>query len=95
MNVKNILTEEQIVQVEELAAYLTCEQIGDYLGFSKESFRDLKKNEPRLEEAYKQGRAKSIVEAGRKLWALIEQGNEQAIIFYLKAKGGWSSKYRG
>jgi hypothetical protein len=94
MNTKNILTEEQIAQVEELAVYLNYEQIGDYLGFSEESFRNLKKNDPRVVQAYKQGRAKSIVAAARKLCALIEQGNEQAIIFYLETRGGWSREDR-
>lgn len=94
MNAKNSLTEEQLAQVEELAGYLSCEQVGDYLGFSKSSFKELKKNDPRLLRAYKQGRAKSIVAVARKLWALIEQGNKEAIIFYLETRASWSKEGR-
>jgi DNA-binding CsgD family transcriptional regulator len=40
---KTELSKTQVVQVEALAAYLTCEQIADYLSISSTTFKNLRK----------------------------------------------------
>lgn len=92
MSKKITLTDDQILQVEALSAYLSIEQIADYFGFSEDTFYELKKRDPRVLRAYKKGKAKAIGKVARKLTTLIDEGDVTAIIFYLKTQGGWSTE---
>ena len=92
MSKKITLTDDQILQVEALSAYLSIEQIADYFGFSEDTFYELKKRDPRVLRAYKKGKAKAIGIVASKLMKLIDQGDVTAIIFYLKTQGGWSTE---
>ena len=92
MSKKITLTDDQILQVEALSAYLSIEQIADYFGFSGMTFHEIKKRQPEVLLAYKKGKAKAIGKVARKLTTLIEEGDVTAIIFYLKTQGGWSTE---
>ena len=85
-----VLDEEQKVQVEALAAYLTTEQVADYLGIGRTTFYEVMKRDPDVSERYQRGRAKAIANIAQK--SIIQQaieGNVTAGIFYLKTQAGW------
>ena len=92
MSKKITLTDDQILQVEALSAYLSIEQIADYFGFSGMTFHEIKRRQPEVLLAYKKGKAKAIGRVARKLTTLIDEGDVTATIFYLKTQGGWSTK---
>ena len=102
-----VLTDEQIVEVEELAAYLTVEDLSDYFGFSHDTFNRLRKRDDRVLRAYKKGRAcKKIIFAkayeekslgiNTKFDAegkiLPTKGDMAGLIFFLKTQCQWSEK---
>jgi len=95
MSKKITLTDDQILQVEALSAYLSIEQIADYFGFSEKTFHEIKKRQPEVLTAYKKGKAKAIGRVARKLTTLIDEGDVTATIFYLKTQGGWSTESKG
>lgn len=82
-------------EVERMAALgLTQEQVSSVLGISPRTLRNYKRDNPRLDAAYKKGRAKGLAYVATSLRGLIEQGNVAAIIFYLKTQGGWSTTHK-
>lgn len=87
-----VLTDEQIVQVEALAAVLSSEQIADYLGISRTTFYALMERDQEIAERYKKGRARAVDEVGRGLIEQAKNGNVTAAIFYMKTQGGWREK---
>lgn len=84
-----VLTDEQVVQVEALAAFLTLEQVADYFGIGRTTFHSIMKRQPEVSERYKKGRMKAVVSVGKSLIDQAREGNTTAIIFYLKTQGGW------
>lgn len=94
---KTVLTDEQIAQVEALAAYLSISDIAYFLDISPRNFLDIKNRDPRVEEAYKKGKAKAISFVASKLMNIIREEENtatklSAIIFYLKTQAGWSTE---
>ena len=86
------LTEEQTVQVEALAAYLTQEQIADYFGISDRTFREMMGRDPSISSAYKRGKAKAIGSVAQGLLQKARAGDTASAIFYLKTQAGWREK---
>jgi len=86
------LTDREVAQIEALAAYLTTEQIGAYFGFTRDTFHQLRKRDPRVEEAWQAGRARAIERTAKRLQEKIDEGNLTALIFWLKAQAGWSDQ---
>ena len=86
-----VLTDEQIIQVEALSAYLNCEQIGDYFGISHDTFTRIKQRDNLVLRAYKKGKADGIKKAVSLLWQRMEDGDTTATIFFLKTQAGWST----
>ncbi len=84
------LTQEQIVQVEALAAYLTDKQIADYLSVGITTFYEIMERQPEVSERYKKGKSKAIGVVAKSLMKNIQEGKEASIIFFLKTKGGWT-----
>jgi len=85
--------ELDLQQVEDLAAQgLTIEQISTCLGVSERVFYQRKSESAEVAEAVKRGRERGVAFAASQLQNMIAQGNLGAVIFYLKAKGGWSEK---
>ena len=83
------LDEEQIAQVEALAAVLSIEQIADYFGMSKVTFYEIMERQPEVSERYKKGKAKAIGAVSQGLLKQAREGNLTATIFYLKTQAGW------
>ena len=54
------LTAEQKIEVETLAALLSQDQIADYLGIVRNTFRAICERDPEVNERYKRGKAKAI-----------------------------------
>lgn len=83
------LTEEQVIQVEALSAFLTVPQMADYFGIGRTTFFRIMERQPEVEVRYKKGCARSIAFSAKALQEKIKAGNLSAIIFHLKTKGGW------
>ena len=83
------LTDDQIAQVEALAAYLTSEQIADYLGISRTTFYSIMDREPEVSVRYKRGKAKAIGSVAQSLIQQAQSGNTSAMIFFLKTQANW------
>ena len=83
------LTDDQLREVETLAAVLNTDQIADYFGISRTTFYEMRKRDERLSEHYKKGQAKAIAGIGSNLISQAKAGNTAAAIFYLKTQAGW------
>ena len=97
MSKKIILTDEQIAQVEALAAYLSIDEIADYLGISSRSFYEIKHRQPEVLAAYKRGAAKACSFVGSTLMGFIREKENtasklNAATFYLRTKGKWAAE---
>ena len=97
-----VLTDEQIAQVEALAAFgHSQKRICGYLSKDKNNtkiadrtFRDLKKRDPKVAAAYGEGRIEAENRAISRLWEHIESDDNAAVSlnatkFYLKTQAGW------
>ena len=71
---------------------LTTDQIADRLGVSRRTLYDRMKENVELRGAMDVGVSQAVDKAAEKLQELIEAGNLGAVIYYLRAKGGWSTK---
>jgi hypothetical protein len=91
-----ILSDEQIKEVEELAAYLTTEQIADYFDINRDTFQEIRKRQDDVSRRYKKGRARKIYRYAKTLEnkAFGVHENEAlkydttSIIFFLKTQAG-------
>lgn len=96
MSNKVVLTDEQVKEVEELAKYLTTEQIADYFGIGRTTFYEILKRQPLVPEHYKKGKATKIYDMAKhlsdKATKRDTEGDTTALIFFLKTQAGWSEK---
>ena len=83
------LTDKQAAQVEALAAYLSKQQIADYLGISRPTFDAIIERDEVVSLHYKKGKAKAIANVSQGLVKQAIEGNMTAAIFYLKTQAGW------
>jgi len=86
------LTDEQIIQVEALAAVLNAKQIADFFGIHRGTFYGLLKRHPEIERRYRMGKAKSDLFVANTLMAQIRANDVRATMFYLRTQCGWSEK---
>jgi len=84
-----VFDENQIAQVEALAAVLSKKQLADHMGISDTTLREIEGRQPDVFDAYKRGKAKAISRMGQSLIMQAEDGNTAAAIFYLKTQAGW------
>lgn len=79
--------------VTECAALgLTHAEIASYVGMSTGGFCQRISRDEKLSEAIQKGKARGTFTASTALSDLIKEKNLGAIIFYLKARCGWSDK---
>lgn len=84
-----VLTDAEIVQVEALAAYLSAEQIADYLGIGRTTLHYIMERQPDVLEHYKRGKAKAVGKVAQGLVQKAINGDTASAIFYLKTQAGW------
>ncbi len=84
-----VLDDEQLAQVEALAAFLTLEQIADYFCIGRTTFHRIMERQEEVSERYKKGRANAVGSIAKSLIQQARDGNLSAQIFYLKTQGGW------
>jgi hypothetical protein len=90
-----VLTEDQIREVETLAAVLSADQIADYFGIGRTTFYRIMQDEPDVSERYARGRARSIGAVAKSLITQALAGNVNAATFYLKTQAGWREPIEG
>ncbi len=83
------LAEDQIREVETLAALLNQDQIADYFGIARNTFRAICERDPEVLERYKRGKAKAIAHVANGLLQKARNGDTTSSIFYLKTQAGW------
>ena len=84
------ITDEVINRVEALAANgLTLEQIASVLGINVSTLYEKKKEKQELDEAIKRGRDKGIATISNALFQKAKNGDNTAMLFYLKCRAGW------
>lgn len=83
------LTPEQKAEVETLAALLSQDQIADWFGIVRNTFRAICDRDPEVNERYKRGKAKAIAHVAQGLLMKARGGCTTSSIFYLKTQGGW------
>ena len=88
------LTDVQRQEVETLAALLNQEQIADYLGIARNTFRAICDRDPDVAERYKRGKAKAIAHVANGLLQKARPGCTTSSIFYLKTQVGWRETER-
>ncbi len=84
-----VLSDEQVSQVEALGAVLSIEQIADYFGISKPTFYAIMERQPEVSLRYKAGKARAISDVAGSLLSKAREGDNSAMIFYLKTQAGW------
>lgn len=89
MSKKIVFDEKQMAQVEALASVLTLEQMSDYFGIARNTFRAVCERQLEVLEHYKKGKARAIGNVAKNLLTIANEGNLTAIIFYLKTQAGW------
>ena len=88
------LTQDETVQVEALAAYLSQEQIADYFGITRPTFAAMLERDPEIVFRYKRGKAKAIGLVAQGLLQKARNGDTTSAIFYLKTQAGWRETVR-
>tara|TARA_R110000822_G_scaffold65687_3_gene160797 strand:- start:566 stop:946 length:381 start_codon:yes stop_codon:yes gene_type:complete len=79
------ITQEVIEKSEKLAAQgLTLEQISKVLGICYQTLNEKRKEFNELSEAIKRGQAKGVAQVTNKLYGKALEGDNTAMIFYLK-----------
>ena len=84
-----VLSEDEINQVEKLAALLSIEHLADYLGVGKTTFYAIMERQPEVAERYKEGKAKAIAGVSKALLTAALNGDAVRQMFYLKTQAGW------
>lgn len=85
-----VFSQEQVAQVEELAAVLTKSQIADLMGICANTFRAIEDRQPEVARAFNAGKARAIASVASNLIAQAEAGNITAAMFYLRTQAGWT-----
>jgi len=85
-------SDDELDQVERLAGLLNQEQLANYFGMSSNVFTQCVNDDPRLDVAYRTGRAATISEVAQTLVRKALDGDTQSLIFYLKTQGRWTEK---
>jgi hypothetical protein len=83
------LTDDQVREVETLAALLNQDQIADYFGIVRNTFRAICDRDPEVLARYKKGKAKAIAHVANGLLQKARNGDTVSSIFYLKTQAGW------
>ena len=87
------MTEDVLEAAEESAARgLSESQVADALGVSRATLLRRKKDDEAFDAAIKRGKAPGIQRISNALFEAAIEGSVPAMIFYMKARAGWSDK---
>lgn len=79
--------------IEKLASLgVTVIQIASFFNMTEKSFYRKAEKDPEILLALNRGRSKGIVSVSAKLYEKIQEGDTKAIMFYLRARGGWNDR---
>ena len=87
-----VLTDLEIEQIEKLAAYLSVEQVADFIGVGRTTFYEIMERQPEVSVRYKAGRAKVVGVIAQSLISKARDGDTASMVFYLKTQAGWKEK---
>ena len=88
-----VIDEDLCKKAETLAAQgLTMEQIANVLGMSETTLYDKKDKFSEFSHAIKRGKDKGIATVTSALFTKARNGDNTAMIFYLKNRAGWQDK---
>ena len=88
-----VIDEDLCKKAETLAAQgLTMEQIANVLGMSETTLYDKKGKFSEFSQAIKRGKDKGIASITSALFTKARNGDNTAMIFYLKNRAGWQDK---
>lgn len=83
------LTDQQMAELETLAAVLNQEQIADFFGISRSTFGAMLERDAEISTRYKKGRARAIADVATGLLQRARDGDTASAILYLKTQAGW------
>ena len=89
---RTVITDDQKQQIEKLAAVLTVEQLADFLGIGRTTFYEIMERDEEISVRYKRGRANAIGGVAKNLVQKAMNGDNAAMIFYLKTQAGWKEQ---
>jgi transcriptional regulator with XRE-family HTH domain len=89
-----VLTDDERVQLEALAQYLTQDQIADYLGISRPTLAAIFERDEEAGLRYKKGKARAIGVIASNLMNKARDGDIACMIFFLKTQAGWRETNR-
>tara|TARA_R100001163_G_C5013062_1_gene158314 strand:- start:382 stop:870 length:489 start_codon:yes stop_codon:yes gene_type:complete len=90
---KFVVTKEMCQKAEDYASQgLTSEQIALALGIGESTLYDKQNEFKEFGEAIKRGRGTGIQRVTNKLYEKALEGDNTAMIFYLKNRAGWQDK---
>ena len=90
---KFVVTKEMCQKAEDYASQgLTSEQIALALGIGESTLYDKQNEFTEFGEAIKRGRGRGIQRVTNKLYEKALEGDNTAMIFYLKNRAGWQDK---
>ena len=90
---KFVVTKEMCQKAEDYASQgLTSEQIALALGIGESTLYDKQNEFTEFGEAIKRGRGTGIQRVTNKLYEKALEGDNTAMIFYLKNRAGWQDK---
>lgn len=91
-NPKRVLNDEELSQVEALAAFLTIPQIADYFMIGQATFSRILERQPEALIRYKKGKAHVIGSVAKSLIQKARDGDTTSQIFFLKTQAGWRER---
>ena len=87
------ITQKICKKAEHLASQgLTMSQIADVLGIGESTLYEKQNEYPEFMESIKKGKAKGVAVITNALFEKAKEGDNTAMIFYLKNRAGWKDK---
>lgn len=85
-----VLTEEQLEELKILSVTCTLEEIADYFGICRETFRQIKIRDEEVSSHYKKGLVNAKKMVGNKIFKRAVLSDDlTAQIYWMNHRGGW------
>ena len=84
------LTEEELKDLKILSVTCTLDEIADYFGICRETFRQMRIRDELISSHYKKGLVKSKGMVGNKIFKkAVVQDDLMAMMYWMNHRGGW------